>query len=211
MRIESQHQSRRLHLGCGRDIKPEWINLDHLAGPGVDVVADLDDCAATRLPFEDNSIDEILASHLIEHLSNPLPLMQELHRVAKPNAPAVFRVPYGSHDDAYTDPTHVRPYFMGSWGYFSQPFYWRADYGYRGDWDPGYLRLLVDGKTFAGCNTKEILEGVMTLRNVVHEMTAVLTAVKPVREPRKELQSKPQIEFQLAGVEAQPQKQPVLP
>jgi len=187
----------KLHLGCGRDVKQGWINLDLHDGPGVDVVADLDACAQVPLPFEDDSVDEILASHLIEHLQNPLPFMQELHRVAKPGAQAVFRVPYGSTDDAYTDPTHVRPYFVQSWGYFSQPLYWRADYGYRGDWDPGYLLLTVDGDTFEGANPEEILQGVMNLRNVVHEMTAVLTAVKPVREARKELQTKPQIEFQL--------------
>ena len=217
MNIENGTEARKLHLGCGRDIKPGFINLDHIAGPGVDVIADLDDCANTPLPFEDNSIDEFLASHLIEHLSNPLPFMQELHRIAKPNAMAVFRVPYGSHDDAFTDPTHVRRYFIGSWGYFSQPLYWRADYGYRGDWMPGYLRLLVDGDTFAGCTPEEILQGVMSMRNVVHEMTAVLTAVKPVREPLAELQTKPQIEFQLtptskhATPEAQPVQSPVEP
>jgi SAM-dependent methyltransferase len=202
MSHQNQTEERKLHLGCGRDIKSGWINLDHIAGPGVDVVADLDDCANTPLPFEDDSIDEILASHLIEHLKNPLPFMQELHRISKPGAQAVFRVPYGSTDDAFTDPTHVQRYFIQSWGYFSQPLYWRADYGYRGDWDTGYLLLHVDGNTFDGCSPDEILNGVMTLRNVVTEMTAVLTAVKPIRPADKELQTRPQIEFELSPVTA---------
>lgn len=197
MSDENPNEQRKLHLGCGRDIKAGWVNLDHKEGPGIDVVADLDDCANQPLPFEDDTFDEILASHLLEHLQNPLPFLQELHRISKPGAQAVFRVPYGSSDDAFADPTHVRQYFIESWGYFSQPFYWRADYGYRGDWDPGYLLLTVEGDTFEGCTPDEVLNGVMTLRNVVREMTAVLTAVKPIREPIKELQSKPQIEFQL--------------
>lgn len=198
MSDSNQNEERKLHLGCGRDIKAGWVNLDLIDGPGVDVVANLDDCANTPLPFEDDSFDEILASHLIEHLANPLPFMQELHRISKPGAQAVFRVPYGSTDDAFTDPTHVRRYFIQSWGYFSQPLYWRADYGYRGDWDPAYLLLTVDGDTFEGCEPDQVLNGVMTMRNVVDEMTAVLTAVKPIREAKAELQTKPQIEFQFS-------------
>jgi SAM-dependent methyltransferase len=70
---------------------------------------------------------------VIEHLHHTLPLMQELHRVPKPGAKAVIRVPHGASDDAWEDPTHLRGYFQSSSGYFSQQFYWRADYHYRGD------------------------------------------------------------------------------
>ena len=58
----------RLHLGCGRDIMPGWVNVDHVALPGVDVIADLDACARTRLPFEDDSVGEIRMSHVLEHM-----------------------------------------------------------------------------------------------------------------------------------------------
>src|SRR6478735_424319 len=114
----------KLHLGCGKTILKEWINLDIMKGQGVDIVADLEKCSETPLPFEDNSIDEFFASHLIEHIHHTLPMMQELHRIAKNDAKAVFRLPYGSSDDAYEDPTHVRQYFLNSFGYFSQPYYW---------------------------------------------------------------------------------------
>ena len=88
-------QTKRLHLGCGRNILPGWVNLDIAATQGVDVIADLNDCANTPLPIEDNTFDEFLAEHLLEHIPNPLPLMQELHRIAKPGAKATFTVPYG--------------------------------------------------------------------------------------------------------------------
>ena len=138
-------------------------------------------------------------SHVIEHIPDTLALMQELHRIAKPGAKLVARTPYGSSDDAWEDPTHVRAYFIQSWGYFSQPYYWRADYGYCGDWQPETLELLVD-KTEHERNVtvpKFMLELVFARRNVVREMVATLRCVKPIREPRRELQQLPRIIFSL--------------
>jgi SAM-dependent methyltransferase len=187
----------RLHLGCGKKIIPEWINLDIVAGEGVDVVADLDRCADVPLPFEADSIDEFIGSHLLEHIRNVLPLMQELHRIAKPGAKAHFAMPYGSSDDAYEDPTHIRLYFINSFGYFSQPYYWRADYGYNGDWLTEHIILKVSKSRYQGREANDIYDEAMRLRNVVIEMTARLIAVKPIREPKKELQVAPSLEISL--------------
>jgi len=121
--------------------------------------------------------------------------MQELHRIAKPDALLVARVPYGSSDDAWEDPTHVRPYFIQSWGYFSQPYFWRyADHPYLGDWQPETLELIVSN-TFQGVEQHAILQRVFRERNVVMEMVATLRAVKPIREPKRDLQVLPKITF----------------
>lgn len=173
----SNRASKRLHLGCGRTILPDWVNLDLQAGPGVDVVADLDRCHECPLPFEADTFGEFLASHLFEHLRNPLPFMQELHRIAKPGAQAVFRVPYGSSDDAVEDPTHVRLCFLNTFSFFSQPFYWRADYGYRGDWQTDCIRLKVSSQRYKGKSPQEVMDDVMHLRNVVREMVVEMVAV----------------------------------
>lgn len=190
--------SLKLHLGCGRNVLPEWTNVDSAPLPGVDVVFDLDACRERPLPFPDDSVDEFLASHVIEHLSHPLPFMQELHRVARPGAKAVFRVPYGSSDDAFEDPTHVRQYFINSFGYFSQPYYWRADYGYRGDWTTEVVTLVVDARKYAGKDAAHVMSEVHSLRNVVKEMIVELKAVKPIREPKAELQAGYRIEISLS-------------
>lgn len=189
--------SKKLNLGCGRNILSDWINLDYIKLPGVDVVADLNRCAEIALPFEDNSIEEFFASHLIEHIENTLPLMQELHRIAKPEATAIFRCPYGSTDEAFEDPTHVRQYFINSFGYFSQPFYWRADYGYRGDWNVEKITLVVDKQKYQGKKVEEIMNDISIYRNVVLEMIIQLRAIKPIRQPKKELQLQPKIEISL--------------
>lgn len=174
---------RRLHLGCGKDIREGWINLDISPLPGVAVVADLDDCRNTPLPFADGAIDEFHASHVIEHLRNPLPFMQELHRIASAGARAVFRVPYGSSDDADADPTHVRRYFTNSFHFFSQLAYKEKDYGYRGDWEIENIALAVPADRYAGVSDEQLFEDICSRRNVVLEMVATLKAVKPAREP----------------------------
>lgn len=190
--------SKKLNVGCGRNILSEWINLDSAMLPGVDVVCDLEPCADVPLPLEDDSVDEFLLSHVIEHLHHTLPLMQELHRVAKPGAKAVIRVPHGASDDAWEDPTHLRGYFLASFGYFPQPFYWRADYNYRGDWQPEKLGLVVAKEVYTGMSVEFIMKDVEHKRNVVREMIANLRAVKPIRQPIRELQVPPHIEILLA-------------
>ena len=184
--------SRKLNVGCGRNTLSGWINLDSYSLPGVDIVADLEECATKPLPLADNSIDEFLLSHVLEHIRNVLPMMQALHRVASANAKMTIRVPYGSSDDAFEDPTHVRNIFVGSFGYFSQPYYWRADYGYRGDWITESITLEVV-PNLRHLPDAELWDRIHRDRNVVGEMVATLRAVKPIRQPLRELQIAPSV------------------
>lgn len=193
----------KLNIGCGRNILEGWINVDSVTLPGVDIVMDLDnDPRFSRLPVPptpgvaEDSVEEFLCSHVLEHLHYPLPLMQELWRVAKNGATMTVRVPYGSSDDADEDPTHVRRFFLQSFGYFSQPYYWRADYGYRGDWACDSIVLYPNPNSLAYVNRMApefFLQNVMSQRNVVSEMVATLRAVKPARQPLRELQRAPQL------------------
>lgn len=174
----------KLNVGCGKDIMDGWVNMDIANLIGVDLVADVED----HIPLEDSTVDEFYLSHLIEHIENPLIAMEELYWVAKPDAKMTIRCPYGSSDDAWEDPTHKRPYFLNSFGYFSQPFYWRADYHYRADWKCEEISLLVKPENKL-ITAEEVMYRVNTLRNQVIEMTAVLTCIKPAREPLRELQT----------------------
>ncbi|OAA83183.1 methyltransferase domain-containing protein [Clostridium ljungdahlii] len=196
----NKNSINKLELGCGKNPMPGWIHLDYMNLSGVDVVANLDTCDKVPLPFEDNTIDEFFGSHVIEHISKPLPMMEELHRIAKPGAIAVFRCPYGSSDDAFENPTHVRQYFLHSYGYFSQPYYWREDYGYKGDWKVNKVTLFLSKKRYQYKSKEEIFFEINSYRNVVLEMMVELIALKPIREQKKELQTPDNIEFVLVDM-----------
>ena len=175
----------KLNIGCGKDKKEGYINLDK--GPGVgDVEYDLEHIGLfnTPLPWDDNTFDEIYASHIIEHLRHPLAIMQELWRVAKPDCLLTVRVPYGSSDNAWEDPTHIRPYFLQSFAYFSQCAYGKADYGYKGDWQMVDRRLVMHEEISAAVwqdRLEDMLDMIMTARNCVEEFICTMRAVKPAR------------------------------
>ncbi len=199
---------KRLNVGCGRDILPGWVNLDGQAGPGVDVVRDLETCGgmnvADRLPFENDTFDEILLSHVLEHVRNVYPLISEFWRVAKPNAIMTCRVPYGSSDDAWEDQTHVRAYFLQSWGYFGQPYHWRVPegaYGYKADWKAEAITLKIKKSILDAVNatddpTKTLNKWVRHERNIVQEMVCALRKVDPPRPADRSLVAVPPISIE---------------
>jgi SAM-dependent methyltransferase len=189
----------RLNVGCGRNIQEGWINLDSAALPGVDILCDLEKVRENPISLPDNTVEQFLLSHVLEHVRDSLGLMQELWRLATPGAVASIHVPHGGSDDAWEDPTHLRAYFPGSFGYFSQPYYWRADYGYRADWNPDRVTLLVDSSRCTGLTPQQMYTKGQYERNVVQEMICEMRAVKPMREPVRELQTRPQIDIVPVG------------
>lgn len=81
----------RLHIG-GTEPRPGWKILNVQPGTGVDFVGDCTDLGR----FADASVQEIYASHVLEHLSyqDRLPrALGELYRVLRPGGKAMISVP----------------------------------------------------------------------------------------------------------------------
>jgi predicted SAM-dependent methyltransferase len=78
-------------LGCGRQKAPGAIGVDVVALPGVDVVHDL---SRVPYPLPDNSADEIRLSHVLEHFVDPLPILEETWRIARPGGIVHIRPPH---------------------------------------------------------------------------------------------------------------------
>lgn len=80
---------RRLNLGCGEKKLPGYVNVDVCGQP--DVKCDL---GTFPWPFEDESADEILAEHFLEHVADYERTVFEIHRILKPNGVFHFKVPH---------------------------------------------------------------------------------------------------------------------
>jgi len=107
---------KKLNLGCGKDIKKGYINLDFMKQPGVDIVHNLN---KFPWPFKDNEFDEVYASHVLEHVDDLIKTMEELHRICKSGAKIIIRVPHFSCGVSYRDPTHKRLFSYFTFDYFT--------------------------------------------------------------------------------------------
>lgn len=79
----------KLNVGSGPKEQEGYVNIDKF-NPGVGIIA-----YAEALPFVDGSIEEILASHLIEHLvpAEQNTVFREWHRVLASGGKLVIRCP----------------------------------------------------------------------------------------------------------------------
>jgi hypothetical protein len=111
----------RLNLGCGGNKFPGWLNVDKFATCEPDQVVDLEQFP---WPWADNSVDEIIMWHVLEHLGAETAVyfgvIKELYRVCRDGASISIAVPHPRHDSFLSDPTHVRPILPESFMLLSQ-------------------------------------------------------------------------------------------
>ena len=92
----------RLNLGCCELAVAGFIGVDIAPGPMVDQVADL----RFDWPWADNSVDEIRAHDVFEHLPDKIHTLNEAYRVLKPGGKLDMIVPTTDGRGAWQDPTH---------------------------------------------------------------------------------------------------------
>ncbi len=122
--------SRVLDAGCGTGGFLELMERENpnIQSTGIDIghppyfaaKAKLLRGSVTQLPFADAAFDLVTCSHVLEHLIDPAPCIQELLRVCRPGgtvyietpSPRAAWVPF--FNIFWDDPTHVRPYSQTS-------------------------------------------------------------------------------------------------
>lgn len=109
----------RIQLGCGRKYFPGWINCDFLPEVRADKHFDLE---VFPWPFPDNYADEIFMDQVLEHLSDIVKVIEEIHRILKPGGIVRIIVPYAKGDGAYQDPTHRHFFTEKTMDYFTEGF-----------------------------------------------------------------------------------------
>ena len=100
----------KLNLGCGSKLLTGYTNVDKFNLYKPDLLHDLE---KFPYPFKDNSVDEIILSHVLEHLGQAPEtfnnIIKELYRICKNETIINISVPHPRHDEFISDPTHVRP------------------------------------------------------------------------------------------------------
>lgn len=113
-------ESVSIELGCGpQKVSPSAIGIDRLDFEAVDIVGEASDVLAA---FPDGSVDSVYSAHFLEHVSDPMALLQELSRVMKPGGRMILIVPHFSNPFYSSDPTHRVPF-----GLYTLSYYCRQD------------------------------------------------------------------------------------
>lgn len=97
----------KVNLGSGIKRFPGFVNLDVDPSCKPDYVCDMNKDA---LPFEDDTVEYMLAHHVFEHIGDGFfNLLKQIYRVCKHEAIIDVHVPHPRHDYFLGDLSHVRP------------------------------------------------------------------------------------------------------
>ena len=109
----------KLNMGSGLDIKQDWVNLNIVHVPGVDVVHDIE---VLPLPFPDNTFEEVLCQDILEHVEY-VPVLKDIYRITAPGGKVRIRVPHYTSRNNFTDPTHKKRFSVSTFDYFAKDTY----------------------------------------------------------------------------------------
>ncbi len=102
-------------LGCGNKKRPNTIGVDFNERTKADIIHNLN---IFPYPFEGGSIDKIYIDNTLEHLDEPLKVMEELYRIVKADGIVKVIVPYFRSAAAFIDPTHKHFFTVESFSYY---------------------------------------------------------------------------------------------
>jgi SAM-dependent methyltransferase len=105
-----------LNVGCGPKKIPNSVGVDFDPQSTAEVIHDLD---VFPWPFPDQTFDNIIAWHVMEHLRNPRRAMLEIQRLSRPGAIVELATPHYSSPDSWGDMTHYMHFSLKT----LEPFY----------------------------------------------------------------------------------------
>ncbi len=120
----------KIDIGCGTQKKEGHIGVDirqFTDKDGKELVDVVLDAGSQPWPWADDSVDEVNASHFLEHLKpeQRVHFVNELYRVLKKGGKCFLAVPHWGSTRAYGDLTHQWPPVVEFWFYYLNKE-WRA-------------------------------------------------------------------------------------
>lgn len=193
----------KLNLGSGKTPREGWVNVDLTPACNPDVVWNLEQ---TPWPWPSNSVDEVLLSHVLEHLgADPnvyIAIVKELYRVCQDGARITIVVPHPRHDYFLFDPTHVRPITPNGLEMFSQRENLRAigmhaantPLGIYSEVDfeitsvePVYAERWMKAYKAGKINGEGLVKAAKDFNNVIEQYTIVWKPLKPSTLQRQKM------------------------
>ena len=116
-------KKEKLVLGSAGTPTPDAITLDIDPQHKPDVVHDMHKCP---WPFQDNQFKEIICHHILEHLNDLADVMNELHRICRPDGCIYIEVPHHSSWYANTPDHKLRFNYFAFEGYIYDVKSWRT-------------------------------------------------------------------------------------
>lgn len=110
----------KLNIGAGTTRYDGFVNCDHSDLFNPEYIFDLE---KDTWPFESNTVDEVIAHHVLEHMGEGyFHCLKELYRVCKNGALIDIRVPHYRNENQSNDPTHRRPITQTGLSLFSKKY-----------------------------------------------------------------------------------------
>jgi hypothetical protein len=179
----------KLNIGAGDKQYDGFLICDYDDNCNPDFKFDLEN---DTWPFEDNSVEEVKAHHVLEHMGEGyFHAIKELYRVCKHDAIIDIVVPHHRHEYFANDPTHRRPITAEGLGLFSKKYNdlckqrgesaSRLGHYYNVDFDLFAVENVPDNKyykIFNGRPEEEVERYVQEHNNIIMEVKIKLKAVK---------------------------------
>lgn len=108
---------KKLILGAAGKSYEDAVTLDKNPAHMPDILHDLN---ITPLPFEDNQFNEITCHHILEHLDDLAPLMEELYRICAREGRIYIEVPHHTSWCANSPEHKLKFNYFAFDGYFDK-------------------------------------------------------------------------------------------
>jgi len=149
-------KSYKLELGCGQRPTPGYLHQDITIQPGVELDFN---CPIWEIPLPENSLSEVIALALMEHLrfAEFTEALRHIHQLLRPGGEFLFDLPdikiwseylyYITHGSPEKSPFSREHVFATFWGWQRWPgdehkCAWQKDDLFRHLWDIGFSDVI---------------------------------------------------------------------